>query len=352
MRMLRGVGLFLLLCLFSLPVLAQQPNIPGMDRPNITTFVIRGTVRDAATFQAIEDVRVDLRNPGGALVGSMVSGFSGDFEFDGLGSGEYFLVVQQPGYLPVNQEVQVNGMAIMGIQLELQRKQPEHAESPAATVSKRELSIPHKAHDAMMKGYRLLYQKSDAKGSLKEFEQATKAYPGYYEAYAQMGVAYMTLGDDAGAQKALRKSIDLSGGHYGMAYWMLAMNFSRSQRFADAEQAAQKAVALDQNSWQAQFELSRAQFGLKQFQDAEKSAAEVAKLNPDDAPVHLLLAKIHVNSHNYPAVLDDLNAYLKIEPKGPMADKVRTLRDKVQQSLASANAAPPAAKEPDPTLKR
>ena len=58
-------------------------------------------------------------------------------------------------------------------------------------VSKRELSIPHKAHDAMEKGLALLYDKSDYQGSVKQFERATQEYPDYYEAYTEMATAQM-----------------------------------------------------------------------------------------------------------------------------------------------------------------
>jgi Flp pilus assembly protein TadD len=350
MRIFRGLGAsFLLLGLFTVPVFAQRPTLPSSNNRSIVTFSIRGTVRDAVTYRDIDDVQVDLRVFGGGLLASMVSGFSGDFEFDGLGSGEYYLNVRVPGYQPVNQVVLVDGFSVSGILVLLKKKQEEHGESTAPTVSKRELLIPRKAHDAMMKGYRLLYEKSDAKGSLKEFERAAQAYPDYYEAYAQMGVADMKLGDNAGAEKALRKSLELSHESYATALWLLAMDYTNGKRFADAEPLARKAVALDQNAWQAKFELSRALLGLNRYTDAETSALAAARLEPDSGPVHLLLANIHMHTRNYPALVDDLNAYLKIAPKGATADKARTLRDKVQQALATAKAAPPAMKETAPS---
>jgi len=53
----------------------------------------------------------------------------------------------------------------------------ERCTSGSPTVSKRELSIPHNAHDAMQKGLTLLYGRLTIKGSVKQFERATHEYP-------------------------------------------------------------------------------------------------------------------------------------------------------------------------------
>ena len=62
--------------------------------------------------------------------------------------------------------------------------------------------MPQKARDAMSKGISLLYDKSDYAGSIKQFERAIQAYPNFYEAYAQIGVAYMNMKDTARSEKA------------------------------------------------------------------------------------------------------------------------------------------------------
>jgi Flp pilus assembly protein TadD len=351
MQTLRRFGPVLLMAMFALPLAAQQQPQPKFTIPDTNTSItysIRGTLRDAATNQGIPDVLVDLRSVQGNVVTTVVSGFSGDFEFDGLQGGDYFVEVRAIGYQPLRQEVIVDGFSVEGLQVMLRSQGPAHRESSQTTISKRELSIPHKAHDAMIKGSRLLYEKSDAKGSLKEFQRATQAYPGYYEAYAQMGIADMKLGDNDVAEKALRKSMDLSDGKYATAFWLLAMLYSNNHRFSDAEPLARKAAELDQNAWQAKFELGRALFGLNRDAEAETSAQAAAKLAPDNGPLHLLLANIHMRMRNYPALLGDLNAYLKIEPKGPTADKARQMRDKVQQGLAAAAASTAGTKDPSP----
>jgi Flp pilus assembly protein TadD len=82
------------------------------------------------------------------------------------------------------------------------------------TVLVRDAAIPEKAFDAFQKGVTLLTNQSDYRGAIAQFERAIKAYPGYYEAFAQMGVAYDRLGDAVSAEQSLRKSIEISAGKY------------------------------------------------------------------------------------------------------------------------------------------
>jgi len=68
-------------------------------------------------------------------------------------------------------------------------------------------------------------------GSLPLFERAVKEYPDYYEAYAQMGMAYMNLKDSVNSEQALRKSIEISKERYADAYAILALLCSSDARY-------------------------------------------------------------------------------------------------------------------------
>jgi tetratricopeptide (TPR) repeat protein len=253
------------------------------------------------------------------------------------------------GYQPSQQRVDIQGN-MSGVTIEL-RPIPTVSGVPLGkgTISKRELSIPHNAHDAMQKGLTLLNQKSDYQGSVKQFLRAVQEYPDYYEAYTEMGVAYIRSGDTANAETSLRKALDLSEQHYGEALYWLALLLSNTGKFADAEPMARKAVELDANSWQANSELARALDGLGRASDAEASALTAVTLRPDNANLRLILANIHGELGNEPALLEDLNAYLKLAPKGQFADQARKQRDEVQQDLQNAHASPagtPAGRNP------
>jgi hypothetical protein len=340
-----------LLC--SAPSAAQQRtplSQPDIGERPVRGFSVSGMVSEAASHARLDGVRLELHTPGGPAVGVVFSSGNGTFQFNNIPPGSYTLVADQVGYQTFNQQLEVNDSSVFGVQVDL-LKTPDGSAPPnkgAATISARELAIPRKAHDDMGKGLALLYGKSDYQGSLKPFEKAVQEYPDYYEAYAQMGVAYMKLADAGNAEKSFRKSMEVSQDRYAEAYVGLAELFLSAKRFADAEPLARKAAEIDSNSWQADSQLARALLELHRPAEAETSAAAAVKLKPDNPGLYLMLANIHIQLQNGHALLDDLNQYLKLAPTGPYAEQARLQRDKVQQALAAPQTSPDAAPSPQP----
>lgn len=340
------LALFLLCSclLYSAPLVAQQktPQLP-QPQPSVDTTPVRilsvnGMVSDAATHTRLDLIQLQLRSSNGALVGTAVSETNGTFHFDNVGSGSYTLVVDQNGYQPVRQPVEVDQGSVYGLEIELVRTADSDAPviGGSSTVSAHELSVPPKAQDDMKKGMALLYGKSDFQGSLKQFEKAIKEYPDYYEAYTQVGIAYVKLADAPNAETAFRKSIELSHEKYADAYIGLGELFFRTKRFADAESAARESIEIDPNRWQGHLQLARTLIELHRPSEAEASAVAAVKLQPDYPILYLVLANIHIQLQNEPALLDDLNHYLKLAPNGPSAEQARRARDEIQQGSAAS----------------
>jgi Flp pilus assembly protein TadD len=305
-----------------------------------------GVVSDADSHARLDGVRLELNSTQGPSLGTFLSADGGTFYFPNLYAGTYTLVADKSGYQPVTEQVVLLNDE-RAFQVELRRTADANTKGPN-TVSARELSIPHKAHDQMQKGLALLYGKSDYQGSLKPFEEATREYPEYYEAYAQMGVAYMKLADPANSEKAFQKSVEVSHEKYQDGYLGLAELSLNGHRFADAETSARKAVEIDPNSWRAQSQLARALVELHRASEAEPSALTAVKLKADNPTLYLVLANIHMQLQNDRAQLDDLNHYLKLAPAGSFAEQARQQRDQLQQFLSTSQSSPttssPAAK--------
>jgi tetratricopeptide (TPR) repeat protein len=79
--------------------------------------------------------------------------------------------------------------------------------------------------------------------------------------------------------------------------------------------------------------LARALNALKRPEEAEKSAQQSRDLMPDNPPVYLLLANIHIQRKDYEALIRDLDDYLRLAPTGPEADQARKTRERVQGML-------------------
>ena len=245
----------------------------------------------------------------------------------------------------MQQAVELNLSSGRGLLLYLKKADAERPSQLGHTVSVRELGLSSKAHNAFRMGVERLAKKDPA-GSLVHFQRAVAELPSYYEAYHQMGLAYMRLGQAAQAEQAFQKAIDLSQGRYAEALFGLASLLSNHQRFSEAEPLARRGLELDGSSWYGQFELARALMGLNRVETAQKIAEEARKRNPDYPLLHLLLANIHIRKRDYPGLLGDLDTFLKLEQNGPTSDQVRQTREKVQRALANAQNVPATAEAP------
>jgi tetratricopeptide (TPR) repeat protein len=325
---LRRLPVFLLLlALGVLPGNAQ--NVPSRR----AIFSISGSIRDETDHHGMENIPVTLKQLTGNIVGSSFTRGNGDFQFDGLGNGDYILEINERDYERFQQTITISSGSRLGLAIFLARTGKTANPPLQLSISAHQLSVPHKAHDEFEKGMTLIYLKSDYRGAISQFQLAIKDFPTYYEAYAEEGNAYYQLEEMGPAEEALQKSVDLSSGQYADALFTLAALMSDTKRFKESESISRRGISVDSSSWRGPYELARALNALKQSEEAEKSAQHSRDLMPDNAPVYLLLANIHIQRKNYPALLRDLDDYLRLAPIGPQADQARKTRERVQSIM-------------------
>jgi Tfp pilus assembly protein PilF len=309
-----------------LPCTAQNRSNPR------ASYSIYGSVRDDASHDVLENVRVDLKQSTGATLSTAFTRGNGDFEFDNLSAGEYIIEIVLKDYEPVRETVSILNSS-HEVPIFLARPLTSANSGSGATISAHQLGAPHKAHDEFNKGMELMYAKADYRGAIAQFQRAIKDYPTYYEAYTAEGEAYIRLGDTDPAEEALRTSIDLSSGRYSEALFALASLLTGTKRYSEAVPVARQSMSVDAASWQGPYELARALAALRQFDEAEKAALQARDLKPNNAPAYLLLANIHLERHDYPALLKDIEGYLRLVPKGPEADQARKNADDLRAAM-------------------
>jgi tetratricopeptide (TPR) repeat protein len=310
-----------------LPGLAQ--NRPGSH----TKYAISGNVRDDFDQHAMERVRVELKGETGTPINSAFTRDNGEFEFDGLPSGDYAIEISVQGYESFRETISIDNSARTGVFIFLRRLSAVPTRIYGGIISAHELSVPRKAHDEYEKGLELLYSKADYKGAILQFQRAIKDFPKFYEAYLQEGNAYVDLEEMGPAEEALRKSVDVSSNRFPDAYFRLAWFLNNAKRYSEAEPLCRQGLTLDASSWLGNFEMARALIALSRIEEAEKHATQARDLKPDNPAVYLLLANIYLHGKDYAALLKDLDDYLKVAPAGPEAEQVRKTRDEVQMTL-------------------
>jgi len=212
------------------------------------------------------------------------------------------------------------------------------AQSPESNyvISVRELTIPHKALHAFQQGLELL-EKKDAARSLPQFQRAIAEFGRFYEAYYEMGVADLNLWRLADAEQAFRKSIDLSGGQYAYPLLALGAVLNSRKEFTEAEAVIRKGLDLDPTSWSGHYFLGWTLFALNRLEEAEQSVRDALRQTTEPAQVQLLLADILSREKDYPALVKDLDEYLKLAPDNPTTVRARAIRDSAQRALAESN---------------
>jgi Tfp pilus assembly protein PilF len=202
-------------------------------------------------------------------------------------------------------------------------------------VSVQDLKIAGKGRAAFDKGSRLL-EKGDALASLAYLEQAIAESPEHYKAYYDLGVAHHRLGHMADAEHAFQKAIDLTGGGFAPPLFALGAMLCQKQEYLQAEMILRRGLELESGSAVGKYYLAWAQFGLNRLIEAERSLEQALLRNANFAEAYLLLTKIHVRQHNLPAAIEDLESYLKIEPRNEQA---RSLAEQIRREMAQEAAA-------------
>lgn len=297
---------------------------------------ISGTVLVEPGQKPASQVPVSLRSRVAGTFRSVLTDLEGHFKVQNLPRGDYEIAVNEAGYEFAQTSTQLDG-ASAKLVLYLKSK-PAIAPRSKYLVSVRELRIPDKARKELNKGLELA-AKNDFSGSLSHFTKASLAFPGYYEADYNLGVAEMALGRRADAMKDFQTAVDSSGGRYALAQFGIGYLLCQERKSAEAEKVIRRGLETDDNSAEGYVLLTEALMQLNRLDEAEKSAHEALLRNPRHAGVYLAQAEVAGNKGNYREMIEDLDEFLKLKPTGSASDEVRRVRESALKNLAAS--APP-----------
>ena len=317
-----GLGCVLLALASGAPQAKAQFSMTG----GVGRSTIEGSVLIDGATQPAARIRVDVRALTGGGITTTFTDSSGRFQAPAQGAASVIVAVQEDGYEPVEQRVDVGYQgSASGVLITLRKLKNSLVDRGAYTVSVHDLKVPAKARREFEKGIARL-QKNDAEGSLSHFKEATNAFPNYYEAYYQIGLANLELRRGNDAEQALQRSIDLSGGGYAEPLFALGGLLCDRKAFQEAERVLRRAIDVDGNSWRGHLLLGQTLFEQNRLADAEKSAREVLLRRSDVASVYILLANIHMRRQEYILGIKDLDTYLSMRPDGASSDQAREVR--------------------------
>ena len=292
---------------------------------------ISGTVLIEASKRPASQVAVSLKSRVAGIFRSVLTDLEGRFRVQNLPRGTYEIAVDEEGYEAAQTSAQLDGPSSKLV-LYLRSKSGAIRQS-GYTVSVRELKIPGKARDEFKKGLERL-GKNDPVGSLNHFTKATQAFPGYFEAYYNIGVADAALGRLDEAMRAFQTSIELSDGRYALAQFGYGYLLCQEGKPDEAEKVVRRGLELEDAAPQGYVILSEALVQLNRRDEAEKSAQESLLRNPRFAGTYLALADVAASKDDYRAEIADLDIYLTLQPSGLGSEQARKRREVALRILA------------------
>ncbi len=199
-------------------------------------------------------------------------------------------------------------------------------------VSVHELKIPGKAREAYLKGAQRVAV-NDWAGCIPEFQKAIALWPDFYEAYYKIGIANLELQHNNDAEAAFRKSFELSGGKFAPSLFGMGLLLGNTKQYDDGVMYIRTGLNVDPTSPRGHFALAWVLYSAQRVAEAEQSARTAVQYDPNFAMARLLLAQIHRRQKNTAAMIDDLDAYLRLAPDSPRSASIRATRDEAQRKL-------------------
>jgi Flp pilus assembly protein TadD len=324
-RVVLSLALFLLAATTALPHPAQKPAV-----------VLTGTVFSDGTNQRIARASIALCDDGGIVLQQSPAD-DGEFSFQGLQPARYILKVQATGFDSVGLHIDLTSASQRGLSVMLKPVQiAQPAPSGGQTISAHELAMPQSSLDLLASGKKKLYSEKKAQAALKDFQSAMRKAPSYYEAYYQAGMAYLCLQNAAEAEKQFRKSVDLSQKQYPDADIALGTVLLERGEAHEGETLLREGLVLNPRSWQGQYALGKMELTRGHEEPALAAAQLAVALAPHQPVVYRLLAIIHLRQKNYPALLTDLDAYLKLDPDSPAGLRAKELRAQAEKQILNS----------------
>ena len=317
---------FLFTLIFGAPVLAQRDR-DTYSNPSANALEVVGQVRVVETGLPAGRVPIRLERFGGGVIDSMDTDSSGHFRFANLQRGYYKVIVNAPGFKPVQQDADLQVVFRAYLVFELTADKG----GAMTLIDVVDARAPPEAREALVRGREALSKKSYPE-AVEHFQKAIIAYPAFYEAHLLLGTAFVDEREWKKAEGEFQSALELKASSaaatlsLGEVYW-------RQNRYDEAEKALLDGLKLDDKSWNGYFTLARLYWDRQNIAKAAPAIGHTLQLKPDFAPAHLLAGNILLTVNQQERALTEYREYLRLEPRGEFAAQTRELAEKLSKAI-------------------
>jgi len=259
---------------------------------------------------------------------------NGAFAFRGLPTESYTITIdKEADYKPFTTSVDVRqfrgGPAqVFTLNIRLEFKDREVAKP--AVLNAEFANVPKKALDHYNTAIEQS-KKGDRTGAIEHLKLAIAEHPSFTQAFNELGVQYLNLNLLTEADEAFQSALKIDPESFpalinrGIANVMM-------KRYGEAIPILRKALVKDDQSPVAHYFVGQSLANLGLFDEAEKELLTALKLGKEEMKeAHRILAIIYASRGAKIKAAEELEAYLKLAPDTPDAEKLKEMIRKFRE---------------------
>lgn len=268
---------------------------------------------------------------------SVLSDINGSFSFRALRAGNYTVVIEGGDFFETVREsvfiepYNVSPRRVPGaipvsrpINLQIYLRPKQQAAHPKPGVLNAALAtVPKPAVELYESGLEAA-QQGEVDKAIDQLKRAVGLYPNFGLALNELGVLYLKKGELDRAEAVFLKVIQISpdAPEASLNYGIVLL---QKKKFVEAEAQLRNALKQNAHSFTAHLYFGISLIYVKNYEEAEKElrrAIELGGLKASQA--HYYLGGLYWRTGKYRQAAEELEMFLKLEPKAANAEKVRT----------------------------
>lgn len=216
---------------------------------------------------------------------------------------------------------------IYQVQIYLKPKQASVLNSTPALNQTVPANVPPAARASFLHALESARLRENEK-AIEQFKAAISESPSFGLAYNELGVLYLKLGQANQAAEVFARAITL-----GLDDFVVHLNYGiallNMKKLAEAEEQLRQSLKKNATVSTSHYYLGFVLLTQQQFEAAEAEfKASIRNSNDRIAPAHKYLGGIYWRRKQYPLAADELERYVKLDPKAADAARIRqTVRE-------------------------
>ena len=260
---------------------------------------------------------------------TLYSDTNGEFHFDNLPSGTYYLQVfaDESLYEPLTQSVRLKPGEPAYLVLSLKEKigaTGKAAHAGVVSVAEDQRAVPASARKAFEQARKLI-DKGDAEGAIARLNKAVAIYPDYVAARNSLGVQYLKRRRWPEAAEQFRTVLEKNPKYFD-ARLNLGIVLYEQKRLGEAAEELNQAVALDSASAAAHLFWGITALEMNDLIVAERELVKALLFGGERySNAHYYFAHVYLKSGRREEAAREFTLFLKTAPPGDMAAQARAL---------------------------